>query len=126
MMCPGRSLCCMNTLDIILDLISILVDIDIQFDITRFIDPLTTILVYRFLMDLQEESWRDMKLDSDDPLHFSMNSRGALSFVREIGSIGATIAPNIGASSPYISRPTASICIPWTTAFYICQRALTG
>ena len=52
---------------------------------------LTCILVYRFLLDLQEAARHDMKLGSDHPLHFS-GSDGSLSFARAIGSIGATIA----------------------------------
>lgn len=44
-------------------------------------------------MALQEAHRSEVKLDSHDPLHFSTNSRGSLSFARRaIGSIGATIA----------------------------------
>ena len=36
-----------------------------------------------------------MKIGSDDPLHFSQNSTGSLSFVnRALGSIASTIDPN--------------------------------
>lgn len=53
---------------------------------------LTTIMTTRFLCDLQAANRRDMKLDSDDPLHLSRGSSGSLSFVRVMGSIGATIS----------------------------------
>ncbi|RPD53472.1 hypothetical protein L227DRAFT_616969 [Lentinus tigrinus ALCF2SS1-6] len=59
---------------------------------TEFTDPLTTILITRFLLDLQEAEQRDMKLDSDNPLHFP-RSYGALSFARVMGSVGETIVP---------------------------------
>ena len=41
---------------------------------------LTTVLVSRFILDLQEVSHKDMKLDPDDPLHFETS--GLPSFVR--------------------------------------------
>ena len=44
---------------------------------------LTTVLVSRFILDLQEVSHNDMKLDPDDPLHFETSGPGGLpSFVR--------------------------------------------
>ena len=53
----------------------------------------------QFLIDLQEASRKSLKLNSDDPLHFSENSDGgSLSFARVIGSIGASI-PASGTSS---------------------------
>ena len=60
------------------------------------LNSITAILVYRLMMELQEASQNQMRVDSDDPLHFSMNSRGSVSFVRRIGSIGATIIPGTG------------------------------
>ncbi|RPD55572.1 hypothetical protein L226DRAFT_614738 [Lentinus tigrinus ALCF2SS1-7] len=63
--------------------------------VTQFTDPMTTILVARFLLDLQEAGRRDVRLDaaSDDPLHFSHSTGASLSFARVVGSVGATIAP---------------------------------
>ncbi|RPD55571.1 hypothetical protein L227DRAFT_656802 [Lentinus tigrinus ALCF2SS1-6] len=60
--------------------------------ITQLTDPLTSILVTHFLLDLQKENQRDVKLDSDDPLHFSESrSSGSLNFARVMGSISETI-----------------------------------
>ncbi|RDX51233.1 hypothetical protein OH76DRAFT_1481531 [Lentinus brumalis] len=59
---------------------------------TRYTDPITTVLTYRFLIDLQKSNQQDVKLGSDDPLHIAVDSTGSLSFVeRALGSIGATI-----------------------------------
>ncbi|RPD55566.1 hypothetical protein L227DRAFT_566529 [Lentinus tigrinus ALCF2SS1-6] len=56
---------------------------------------LTSILVSRFLLDLQKENQRDVKLDSDDPLHFSESrSSGSLNFARAMGSISETLVPD--------------------------------
>ncbi|TFK84026.1 hypothetical protein K466DRAFT_589248 [Polyporus arcularius HHB13444] len=63
--------------------------------ITEFTEPLTTILITRFLLDLQEANRRDVKLDSDDPLHFSGGSAGTLSFARAMGSIGEVIGTGV-------------------------------
>ena len=43
---------------------------------------IATILTYRFLLDLQETNQRDVKLESDHPLHFAAASDGTPSFVR--------------------------------------------
>ncbi|KAI0692814.1 hypothetical protein C8T65DRAFT_744991 [Cerioporus squamosus] len=61
--------------------------------ISIFTDPLTALLVSRFLLDLQEATQQDMKLDTDHPLHFSPDWNGSLSFARVMGSIGAIIMP---------------------------------
>ncbi|TFK85097.1 hypothetical protein K466DRAFT_202783 [Polyporus arcularius HHB13444] len=67
---------------------------------TRYTDPITTVLTYRFLIDLQKSSQQDVKLGSDDPLHIAVDSTGSLSFVnRALGSIGATIDLGISAKS---------------------------
>ena len=55
---------------------------------------LTSILTWRFLLDLQEANQRDLKLDSDDPLHMSMPHEpgdGSLNFARVMGSIGSIV-----------------------------------
>ena len=55
---------------------------------------LTTILTTRFFLDLQQADRHDMKLRSDDPLHFS-GSFGALSFARAMGPIGDIDLPDL-------------------------------
>ncbi|RPD53385.1 hypothetical protein L226DRAFT_527161 [Lentinus tigrinus ALCF2SS1-7] len=57
--------------------------------------PLSNILTWRFLIDLQEANHRTLKLASDQPLHLSNFDEGSLTFARAIGSIGATINPDI-------------------------------
>ncbi|RPD63750.1 hypothetical protein L227DRAFT_608299 [Lentinus tigrinus ALCF2SS1-6] len=62
--------------------------------ITIFTDPLTTILVCRFLLDLQNASTQDVKLGTDDPLHLSTAmGQTSLTFARVLGSVAATIVP---------------------------------
>lgn len=46
----------------------------------------------RFLLDLQAANQRDVKLDSDDPMHRSNPSSGSLDFARVMGSIGEIIS----------------------------------
>ncbi|KAI0713067.1 hypothetical protein C8T65DRAFT_739119 [Cerioporus squamosus] len=59
-----------------------------------FTEPLTTVLICRFILDLHEASQREMKLDSDDPLRFSFDPDHTPSFVRSRPDvIGATILP---------------------------------
>ena len=55
---------------------------------------LTTILTTRFFLDLQQADRHDMKLRSDDPLHFS-GSFGALSFARAMGPISDVDLPDV-------------------------------
>ncbi|RPD78401.1 hypothetical protein L226DRAFT_291547 [Lentinus tigrinus ALCF2SS1-7] len=62
--------------------------------ITIFTDPLTTILVCRFLLDLQNASTQDVKLGTDNPLHLSTAmGQTSLTFARVLGSVAATIVP---------------------------------
>ncbi|KAI0718852.1 hypothetical protein C8T65DRAFT_736894 [Cerioporus squamosus] len=62
-------------------------------DITVFTDPLSAVLICRFLLDLQEANQRVVRLDADEPLS-TMDSVGSLSFVaRTMGSLRTTIVP---------------------------------
>ncbi|RDX52001.1 hypothetical protein OH76DRAFT_1400910 [Lentinus brumalis] len=64
-------------------------------DITVFTDPLSAVLIYRFLLDLQEANQRVVRLDADDPLS-TMDSVESLSFVaRTMGSLRSTIVPGL-------------------------------
>lgn len=57
-------------------------------------NSLTVILVYRFILDLQEANEHNVRVGSDDPeLQMSQtSSQSSLSFVnRAIGSLGSTI-----------------------------------
>ncbi|KAI0695046.1 hypothetical protein C8T65DRAFT_833272 [Cerioporus squamosus] len=55
------------------------------------IQPLMSILVWRFMIDLQGANQSALKLDSDDALYFTDGGR-SLSFARAIGSIGAIVS----------------------------------
>ncbi|RPD67536.1 hypothetical protein L227DRAFT_569665 [Lentinus tigrinus ALCF2SS1-6] len=67
--------------------------IDEPSNITLFTDPVTSILTWHFLLDLQEANQRDLKLDSEDPMHTSMSITGSLNFARVMGSIGSIVVP---------------------------------
>ncbi|KAI0699043.1 hypothetical protein C8T65DRAFT_832088 [Cerioporus squamosus] len=85
----------LNVLHIVFSLTAIWWDGAVS-HISTFTDPLMAILVTRFLLDLQEANQRDVKLDSDDPLHFTESEgrrSGSLNFARVAGSIAATIRP---------------------------------
>ncbi|KAI0709674.1 hypothetical protein C8T65DRAFT_648844 [Cerioporus squamosus] len=61
--------------------------------ITTFTAPITAILVSRFLLELQEANQTVIRVDADDPLHFSRNpyDDSTPSF---ISSLGAFIQPD--------------------------------
>ncbi|RPD82079.1 hypothetical protein L226DRAFT_15636 [Lentinus tigrinus ALCF2SS1-7] len=62
-------------------------------NITDFTDPLTAILISRFLLDLQEANQRTVRLDADEALS-TVDSLGSLSFVaRTMGSLRSTMVP---------------------------------
>ena len=59
---------------------------------------MTTILVSRFLLQLQEANHRSLKVDSDNALHLSQcTGGGAFSFPRIVGSIDSMI--NVGSDA---------------------------
>ncbi|PIL29122.1 hypothetical protein GSI_09170 [Ganoderma sinense ZZ0214-1] len=65
-------------------------------NMTSFVQPLTSILIAHFLLDLQEASRRTLKLNSDDPLYSeaslgSSDRQSSLNFARVVGSLGAVI-----------------------------------
>ncbi|KAI0746434.1 hypothetical protein C8Q80DRAFT_1320268 [Daedaleopsis nitida] len=90
----------LNTLHLIFSATSIFTE-GFGSELTRFTDPLTTILVYRFILDLQEANDHNVKIGLDDPeLQGSMSSQSSLSFVdRAIGSLGSTIVSGDAAIS---------------------------
>ncbi|KAI0696558.1 hypothetical protein C8T65DRAFT_32373 [Cerioporus squamosus] len=63
--------------------------------ITVFTEPITAILVSRFLIDLQEANRRPTMIASDDPLHFSTgvsSNIGSLRFASVVTSLGASFS----------------------------------
>ncbi|RPD59049.1 hypothetical protein L227DRAFT_654427 [Lentinus tigrinus ALCF2SS1-6] len=77
----------LNTLHLILILLSVAIEGGSSY-ITIFTAPLTAILMSRFLLQLQEASQVTVRVDSDDPLHMSLNgSEDTPSFVRSLGGV---------------------------------------
>ncbi|KAI0688733.1 hypothetical protein C8T65DRAFT_700448 [Cerioporus squamosus] len=64
--------------------------------LVAFAPPLNTILISRFLLDLQEAKSQDVRLDGDDTFLFteSVPAR-TLSFARVFGSISSTLDPRV-------------------------------
>ncbi|RPD73265.1 hypothetical protein L226DRAFT_614179 [Lentinus tigrinus ALCF2SS1-7] len=82
-----RVLFILNTLHLILILLSVAIEGGSSY-ITIFTAPLTAILMSRFLLQLQEASQVTVRVDSDDPLHMSLNgSEDTPSFVRSLGGV---------------------------------------
>ncbi|KAI0800023.1 hypothetical protein C8Q74DRAFT_386384 [Fomes fomentarius] len=64
---------------------------DVTSNLTIFTSPFTTILISRFLLDLQESYQRTVRVDSDHELNLGPDDR-PLSFVaRVVGSLGSDI-----------------------------------
>ncbi|RDX45648.1 hypothetical protein OH76DRAFT_1486132 [Lentinus brumalis] len=62
--------------------------------LVAFAPPLNTILISRFLLDLQEAKSQDMRLDGDDTFLFTESAPvRTLTFARVFGSISSTLNP---------------------------------
>ncbi|TFK81921.1 hypothetical protein K466DRAFT_604094 [Polyporus arcularius HHB13444] len=77
--------------------------------ITVFTEPITAILVSRFLIDLQEANRRPTMIASDDPLHFSTSNVGSLRFVSVVTSLGVTFS-GPGASELDLESESSEQC----------------
>ncbi|RPD73345.1 hypothetical protein L226DRAFT_614240 [Lentinus tigrinus ALCF2SS1-7] len=78
----------LNMLHLIFIALSVALDGNNTTYVTTFTSPLTAILVSRFLLQLQEASLVTVRVDSDDPLHMSLNgSEDMPSFVRSLGGV---------------------------------------
>ncbi|RDX48979.1 hypothetical protein OH76DRAFT_1483471 [Lentinus brumalis] len=64
--------------------------------VTTFTAPFTSIIVSRFLLDLQDVNQAVVRIDPDDPLHSSRDPYDVPSFIT---SLGASINPAISARS---------------------------
>ena len=62
------------------------------------------------MIDLQDANQSHVKIDSDDPLYFTTQSGGSLSFARAIGSIGAVLTSNVIKSQDEHERTGSSEC----------------
>ncbi|KAI0698048.1 hypothetical protein C8T65DRAFT_742954 [Cerioporus squamosus] len=64
--------------------------------VTNFTDPLTSILICRFLIDLQQASVQDMHLGSGEPLGSQTiaTNMTSLNFTRGMGALGSVVMPD--------------------------------
>ncbi|KAI0708806.1 hypothetical protein C8T65DRAFT_740025 [Cerioporus squamosus] len=78
----------LNGLHLTLEVLSVALTADNTSYVPIFTGPITAILVSRFLLQLQEASQTVVRVDSDDPLHISMNTYdGTPSFIRSLGAV---------------------------------------
>ncbi|TBU34174.1 hypothetical protein BD311DRAFT_802551 [Dichomitus squalens] len=89
------SLLILNALHLMFTLLSI----DLAFEpvsyMTMFTEPVTAVLVSRFLLDLQAANRKALDLDPQDMSHIgsSQGPTGSLIFERVVGSLGSMILP---------------------------------
>ncbi|KAI1782497.1 hypothetical protein LXA43DRAFT_1103933 [Ganoderma leucocontextum] len=85
-----------NTLDLLFSVLPAFnVAVNVNF-MLQLIQPLTSILISHFLLDLQEAYRRTLRLNSDDPLYTEASiggdqQLGSLNFAHVVGSLGAVI-----------------------------------
>ncbi|TBU61784.1 hypothetical protein BD310DRAFT_145781 [Dichomitus squalens] len=87
--------------------------------ITAFAEPISSVLISRFLLDLQETSERTLYLDTRSRQGYSTTSdagSGTLSFARVIGSIGGSIGYGESAKEGESTVNEASRGTIWTMA----------
>ncbi|KAM5541392.1 hypothetical protein V8D89_004946 [Ganoderma adspersum] len=83
----------LNVLHLAFSLISVAVPaLEITSDMTAFTDPLTAILVQRFLIHLQSANHRALDLDSSQ-MGTAVQQSKSLVFNRVMGSLGGSIPP---------------------------------
>ncbi|OJT13693.1 hypothetical protein TRAPUB_9792 [Trametes pubescens] len=91
----GSALLCFNVLDLALSVIAFVTPIHSGSYVTALTDPLTAVLVCRFLMDLQAANVSSMN-DSHifESTDHPTTGVGSLVFARVIGSMGAQLGPD--------------------------------
>ncbi|KAM5532981.1 hypothetical protein V8D89_013323 [Ganoderma adspersum] len=87
-----------NTLDLLFSILPAF-NIAVQTNLMlQLIQPLTSILISHFLLDLQEAYRRTLRLDPDDPLYTEASGggdqQGSLNFAHVVGSLGAVMDLN--------------------------------
>ncbi|KAI0772852.1 hypothetical protein BD413DRAFT_542630 [Trametes elegans] len=92
------ALFCFNAVDLALSVIAIVTPYHSGSYVTALTDPLTAVLICRFLLDLQAANVKD--IDPDTQVLDSVMDVGTLVFAsRVIGSIGASLRPGSATSS---------------------------
>ncbi|KAI0326263.1 hypothetical protein GY45DRAFT_1329139 [Cubamyces sp. BRFM 1775] len=92
----------LNILHLTFTMLSFVIAFDPSSQVTTFTEPVTAVLVSRFLLDLQSTNRKSLRLDPSDSMHFDTSFGGTLSFARVVGSIGEPLEPtSIGSSTQY-------------------------
>ncbi|KAJ8483214.1 hypothetical protein ONZ51_g4865 [Trametes cubensis] len=92
----------LNVLHLTFTMLSFVIPFDPSSQVTTFTEPVTAVLVSRFLLDLQSTNRKSLRLDPSDSMHFDTSFGGTLSFARVVGSIGAPLEPtSIGSNTQY-------------------------
>ncbi|TFK82801.1 hypothetical protein K466DRAFT_603385 [Polyporus arcularius HHB13444] len=82
----------LNTLHLTFTMLSIHAAFEPLSYFSDFTEPATTVLVSRFLLDLQSANQRALKVDSDDPLYLdSMSFSSRVNMSRIVGSLGTSL-----------------------------------
>ncbi|KAJ8453855.1 hypothetical protein ONZ51_g13365 [Trametes cubensis] len=92
----------LNVLHLTFTMLSFVIPFDPSSQVTTFTEPVTAVLVSRFLLDLQSTNRKSLRLDPSDSMHFDTSFGGTLSFARVVGSIGSPLEPtSIGSNTQY-------------------------
>ncbi|OJT13492.1 hypothetical protein TRAPUB_9957 [Trametes pubescens] len=91
----------LNILHLTLTMISLVIPFDPSSQVTTVTEPVTAVLVSRFLIDLQTASRKTLRLDSQDSMYLGSTAFGVgtLSFARVVGSLGESLE-SVSPSSP--------------------------
>ncbi|TFK78716.1 hypothetical protein K466DRAFT_61780 [Polyporus arcularius HHB13444] len=91
----NRILFLLNVLNLVFTLLSeVVVNESGLTYLTVFTNPLMSVLVSRFLLQLQETSQTTLRVGADDPLHLSIDPYNDMpSFVRSMGSVILPVLP---------------------------------
>ncbi|KAL1940881.1 hypothetical protein VTO73DRAFT_7922 [Trametes versicolor] len=83
----------LNVLHLTLTMISLVIPFDPSSQVTTVTEPVTAVLVSRFLIDLQTASRKTLRLDSQDSMYIDSTAFGVgtLSFARVVGSLGSSL-----------------------------------
>ncbi|KAI0630663.1 hypothetical protein C8Q77DRAFT_1160216 [Trametes polyzona] len=82
----------LNALHLTLTLVSFVIPFDPSSQVTTLTEPVTAVLVSRFLLDLQTANRKTMRLDSQDTIFATTSALGGtLDFARVVGSLGSSL-----------------------------------
>ncbi|KAH9893594.1 hypothetical protein C8Q73DRAFT_647649 [Cubamyces lactineus] len=100
--CRNLVLLILNILHLTFTMLSFVIPFDPSSQVSTFTEPVTAVLVSRFLLDLQNTNRKSLRLDPSDSMHIDTSFGGTLSFARVVGSIGSPLEPaSIGSNTQY-------------------------